>query len=134
MNILILNFAVAGFAGDTKQPLLIAKGLIGLGHNVVYAVPDGDGYFFDENKSKSYAQIRKKLVDAKGEIIEIEGVEIEVGDKDLEAGLGLAQWFATVRKHPWLALIALWIASPIVIFLLELFDFVMSDGTNKINM
>jgi len=76
MNILILNFAVAGFAGDTKQPLLIAQGLIGLGHHVVYAVPDGDGYFFDENKSKSYAEIRKKLVDAKGEIIEIEGVPI----------------------------------------------------------
>ena len=76
MNILILNFAVAGYAGDTKQPLLIAKGLMNLGHHVVYATPDGDGYFFDEQKSKSYAQIRKKLVDAKGEIIEIEGVPI----------------------------------------------------------
>ena len=76
MNILILNFAVAGYAGDTKQPLLIAKGLMNLGHHVVYATPDGDGYFFDEKKSKSYAEIRKKLLDAEGEIIEIEGVPI----------------------------------------------------------
>ena len=45
MNILILNFNVSGFAGDAKQPLLIAKGLIELGHNVVYVVPDGDGWF-----------------------------------------------------------------------------------------
>ena len=47
MNVLILNFAVSGFAGDVKQPLLIAKGWIELGHNVVFTVPDGDGWFFD---------------------------------------------------------------------------------------
>ena len=76
MNILFLNFNVSGFAGDAKQPLLIAKGLIDLGHNVVYAVPDGDGWFFDENKSKKYAEIRKKLLEAKGKIIEIEGISI----------------------------------------------------------
>ena len=33
MNILFLNFGVSGFAGDAKQPLLIAKGLMDLGHN-----------------------------------------------------------------------------------------------------
>ena len=76
MNILFLNFNVSGFAGDAKQPLLIAKGLIDLGHNVVYVVPDGDGWFFDENKSKKYAEIRKKLLEAKGKIIEIEGISI----------------------------------------------------------
>ena len=76
MNVLILNFAVSGFAGDVKQPLLIAKGLIELGHNVVYAVPDGDGWFFDKSKSKSYAPIRKKLLEAKGEYVKIEGVPI----------------------------------------------------------
>ena len=55
MSILILNFNVSGFAGDAKQPLLIAKGLIELGHNVVYVVPDGDGWFFDENNDfKNY--------------------------------------------------------------------------------
>ena len=76
MNILFLNFNVSGFAGDAKQPLLIAKGLMDLGHNVVYVVPDGDGWFFDENKSKKYAEIRKKLLEAKGKIIEIEGISI----------------------------------------------------------
>ena len=76
MNILILNFNVSGFAGDAKQPLLIAKGLIELGHNVVYVVPDGDGWFFDENKSKKYADVRKKLLNAEGEIIKIEGIPV----------------------------------------------------------
>ena len=76
MNVLILNFAVSGFAGDVKQPLLIAKGLIELGHNVVYTVPDGDGWFFDKSKSKSYAPIRKKLLEAKGEYVKIEGIPI----------------------------------------------------------
>ena len=76
MNILFLNFGVSGFAGDAKQPLLIAKGLMDLGHNVVLAVPDGDKFFFDEAKSKSYAPIRKKLLDAKGEYVKIEGVQV----------------------------------------------------------
>ena len=74
MNILILNFNLSGFAGDVKQPLLIAKGLMELGHNVMYVVPDGDGWYHDKNKSKEYATIRKKLLDAKGEIIKIEGI------------------------------------------------------------
>ena len=76
MNILFLNFNVSGFAGDAKQPLLIAKGLIDLGHNVVYAVPDGDGWFFDENKSKKYAEISKKLA--------IVSKENEVQDAEIE--------------------------------------------------
>ena len=76
MNILFLNFAVSGFAGDTMQPLLIAKGLINLGHNVVQAVPDGDGFYFDKEKSKRYSVIRKKLLDANGNRIEIEGVPV----------------------------------------------------------
>jgi glycosyltransferase involved in cell wall biosynthesis len=76
MNILFLNFGVSGFAGDAKQPLLIAKGLMALGHKVVLAVPDGDKFFFDEAKSKSYAPIRKKLLDANGKYIEIEGVQV----------------------------------------------------------
>ena len=76
MNVLILNFAVSGFAGDVKQPLLIAKGLIELGHNVVYTVPDGDGWFFDKSKSKSYSPIHKKLLEAKGEYVKIEGIPI----------------------------------------------------------
>ena len=76
MRILFVNFVVGGFAGDAVQMYLIAKGLIELGHKVVIAVPDGDGYFFDKSKSKSYEPIRKKLLEAKGKIIEIKGVPI----------------------------------------------------------
>ena len=76
MNVLFLNFGLSGFAGDAVQPALIAKGLMGLGHKVVFAVPDGDAYFFDKSKSESYKPIRKKLLDAKGEYIEINGISI----------------------------------------------------------
>jgi glycosyltransferase involved in cell wall biosynthesis len=76
MRILFVNFAVGGFAGDAVQMSLIARGLIDLGHKVVVAVPDGDGYFFDKSKSKSYEPIRKKLLETNGQITEIEGVPI----------------------------------------------------------
>lgn len=71
-----MNFAVGGFAGDAVQMSLIARGLMDLGHEVVVAVPDGDGYFFDKSKSKKYEPIRKKLIEANGKIIEIGGVPI----------------------------------------------------------
>ena len=76
MNILILNFNLSGFGGDVKQPILIAKGLMELGHNVMYVVPDGDGWYHDKNKSKEYSEMRKKLLNAKGKIIEIEGISV----------------------------------------------------------
>ena len=76
MKILFVNFAVGGYAGDAAQFMLIVKGLISLGHKVIVAVPDGDGFFYDKARSKSYATIRKKLLDAKGEFVEIEGVSI----------------------------------------------------------
>jgi hypothetical protein len=73
MNILFLNFGIGGFAGDASQFLLLVKGLMELGHKVVVVVPDGDAFYWDEAKSKSYAPIRKKLLEAKGEYVEIEG-------------------------------------------------------------
>ena len=76
MNILFLNFGIGGFAGDASQFLLLVKGLMELGHKVVVAVPDGDAFYWDEAKSKSYAPIRKKLLEAKGEYVEIEGMTI----------------------------------------------------------
>ena len=76
MKILFVNFAVGGFAGDAVQMSLIVRGLMDLGHKVVVAVPDGDGYFFDKSKSKKYEPIRKKILEANGKIIEIEGVSI----------------------------------------------------------
>ncbi len=48
-----MNFNIGGYAGDAIQMSLIVRGLINLGHKVVVAVPDGDGYFYDKAKSKS---------------------------------------------------------------------------------
>lgn len=76
MKVLFVNFSIGGFAGDAVQMLLVAKGLQELGHEVTVATTDGDGYFFDKEKSKRYAPIRKKILDAKGRIIEIDGVPI----------------------------------------------------------
>lgn len=76
MKILILNNLMGGFAGDAAQFMLLAKGLIDLGNEVTIAVPDGDGFYYDKDKSKKYAEIRKKLLDAKGELIEINNVPV----------------------------------------------------------
>ena len=76
MNILFLNFGIGGFAGDSPQFFLLVKGLMELGHKVIVAVPDGDAWYWDEAKSESYAPIRKKLLEAKGEYVEIEGMTI----------------------------------------------------------
>ena len=76
MNILFLNFGIGGFAGDSPQFFLLVKGLMELGHKVIVAVPDGDAWYWDEAKSKRYAPIRKKLLEAKGEYVEIEGMTI----------------------------------------------------------
>ena len=67
---------MGGFAGDAAQFLLLAKGLIDLGNEVTIAVPDGDGFYYDKDKSKKYAAIRKKLLDAKGELIEINKIPV----------------------------------------------------------
>ncbi|MGI0011296.1 MAG: glycosyltransferase [Nitrosopumilaceae archaeon] len=77
MKILFVNFSIGGFAGDAVQMLLVAKGLQKLGHEVTVATTDGDGYFFDKEKSKRYFPIRKKLLDAKGKIVEIDGVPVQ---------------------------------------------------------
>lgn len=76
MRILIINYSIGGFAGDYGQMLLVAKGLQDLGHKVTIVVTDGDGFYFDKAKSKSYSTIRKKLLDAKGKTIEINGVPV----------------------------------------------------------
>ena len=76
MNILFLNFGIGGFAGDSPQFFLLVKGLMELGHKVIVAVPDGDAWYWDEAKSKRYAPIRKKLLEAKGKYVEIEGMTI----------------------------------------------------------
>ena len=76
MKILFVNFSIGGYAGDAIQMITIVKGLNDKDHEVVIATTDGDGYFYDETKSKMYAPIRKKLLEANGKIIKIDGMSV----------------------------------------------------------
>ena len=76
MKILFVNFSIGGYAGDAIQMITIAKGLNDKDHEVVIATTDGDGYFYDKAKSKMYAPIRKKLLEANGKIIKIDGMSV----------------------------------------------------------
>ena len=76
MKILFVNFSIGGYAGDAIQMITIVKGLNDKDHEVVIATTDGDGYFYDKVKSKMYAPIRKKLLEANGKIIKIDGMSV----------------------------------------------------------
>ena len=76
MKILFVNYSIGGYAGDAVQMVAIAKGLNDKDHEVVIATTDGDGYSYDETKSKMYAPIRKKLLEANGKIIKIDGMSV----------------------------------------------------------
>ena len=76
MKILFVNFSIGGYAGDAIQMITIVKGLNDKDHEVVIATTDGDGYFYDKAKSKMYAPIRKKLLEANGKIIKIDGMSV----------------------------------------------------------
>ena len=76
MKILFVNYSIGGYAGDAIQMITIAKGLNDRDHEVVIATTDGDGYSYDETKSKMYAPIRKKLLEANGKIIKIDGMSV----------------------------------------------------------
>ena len=76
MKILFVNFSIGGYAGDAAQMITIVKGLNDKDHEVVIATTDGDGYFYDKAKSKMYAPIRKKLLEANGKIIKIDGMSV----------------------------------------------------------
>tara|TARA_B100000953_G_scaffold84259_1_gene68831 strand:- start:109 stop:1326 length:1218 start_codon:yes stop_codon:yes gene_type:complete len=76
MKILFVNYSIGGYAGDAVQMITIVKGLNDKDHEVVIATTDGDGYSYDETKSKMYAPIRKKLLEANGKIIKIDGMSV----------------------------------------------------------
>ena len=76
MKILFVNYSIGGYAGDAVQMITIVKGLNDKDHEVVIATTDGDGYSYDETKSKMYAPIRKKLLEANGKIIKIDEMSI----------------------------------------------------------
>ena len=76
MKILFVNYSIGGYAGDAIQMITIAKGLNDRDHEVVIATTDGDGYFYDETKSKMYAPVRKKLLGSNGKIIKIDGMSV----------------------------------------------------------
>jgi len=76
MRILFVNFNIGGFAGDTPQAQFIIKGLEALGHEVTFVVTDGEAFYFDEEKKKSYAPIRQKLLNSRGKIVDINGIRV----------------------------------------------------------
>jgi len=76
MKILFVNISIPGFAGDAVQLQHIIKGLEKLGHEVTLVISDGDSYYFDKEKSKSYSIVRKKLLDAKGKPVKINGITV----------------------------------------------------------
>jgi len=76
MKILFVNFNIGGFAGDTSQVQYIIKGLEKLGHEVTLAVTDGNVFYYDKEKTKSYAPIRQKLLNSQGKIVEINGIKV----------------------------------------------------------
>ena len=76
MKILFVNFSIGGYAGDAVQMITIVKGLVDKNHEVVIATTDGDGYFYDKVKSEMYSPIRKKLLEANGEIVKIDGMSV----------------------------------------------------------
>lgn len=76
MRILFVNFNMGGFAGDTSQAQFIIKGLQKMGHEVLWVVTDGEVFYFDKEKQKSYAPIRQKLLDSRGKIVDINGMRV----------------------------------------------------------
>jgi glycosyltransferase involved in cell wall biosynthesis len=76
MKILFINFNIGGFAGDTPQAQFIIKGLQELGHEVLFVVTDGEAFYFDEQKMKSYAPVRQKLLNSRNKIVEINGINV----------------------------------------------------------
>jgi glycosyltransferase involved in cell wall biosynthesis len=67
---------MGGFAGDTSQAQFIIKGLQKMGHEVLWVVTDGEVFYFDKEKQKSYAPIRQKLLDSRGKIVDINGMRV----------------------------------------------------------
>ena len=76
MKILVVNFSIGGYAGDALQMITVVKGLQKMGHEVMIVTTDGDGYYYDEARSKLYSPIRKKLLEAKEKPIEIDTMSI----------------------------------------------------------
>ena len=76
MKILKVIFGLPGFAGDSPQMFSIIKNLQDLGHEVTIVTTDADIFFYDEEKSKKYSDIRKKLSKSTEKLIEVNGVMI----------------------------------------------------------
>ena len=75
MKILFVNFNYSGVAGDATQLLFVIKGLQELGHKITFAITDGDNFYYDDEKSKKYSIIRKKLLASQNKIINIKGID-----------------------------------------------------------
>ena len=76
MKILLVSHILGGFAGDSGQMWHTANGLINAGHEVDIFTTDGNPWFYDKSKKDSYEKIRKKLLEAKGNVVKIKNVNV----------------------------------------------------------
>jgi len=76
MKVLFVNYSISGYAGDSNQMTVIARGLQDLGNEVYIATTDGNGYFYDKKRSKMYESIKRKLECKSKKSIEIDGLKI----------------------------------------------------------
>jgi glycosyltransferase involved in cell wall biosynthesis len=71
MKILLVCSILGGFAGDSGQMWHITNGLNKRGHKVDVLTTDGNPWFIDNEKSKKYQEIRKKIFNSNGNPIKI---------------------------------------------------------------
>ena len=76
MKLLVVNYSLGGYAGDSIQMRTIVEGLKKRGHSVTIMTTDGDGYFYDKKRSDLYSPIRQKLIQNASHEIEIDGLKI----------------------------------------------------------
>lgn len=76
MKILIINYGLPGFAGDSDQLFSLIDYLNLLGHKITIITTDADIYYFDIIKSKKYSEIRGKLNGSIENSIKIRNVNV----------------------------------------------------------
>jgi glycosyltransferase involved in cell wall biosynthesis len=76
LKILIVNFNIGGYAGDSGQLMNLAKGLKKIGHDVTFVTTDANIFSHDKEQTKQYNQIRKQLQEANEKIITVDNVSV----------------------------------------------------------
>jgi glycosyltransferase involved in cell wall biosynthesis len=75
MRVLLVTSLLGGFAGDSGQMWHIANEFNKLGHQMDVFTSDGNVWFHDEEISKKYESIRKKIINTNGKPIKIHDID-----------------------------------------------------------